>query len=88
MEKWQVAHEALDQKRHEDNLGRFDTIGKSLEGLATKEDTKEILETIHTIKIGFGLFNISGRVVMAVGVALVIVLGGWKILLAWLGLKM
>lgn len=60
---------------------RLDIIEPKIDGLATKEDTKEILETIRTIKFGFGLFKVSGRSIMFVGgvvAAILAITGGFK----------
>lgn len=79
-----IEHELSDEKH-------FNAINERLEKVATKADIKELQEFLKTVKVGIGIFNVSGRTLMWIGgviVALGIITGAWKGVLAWLGFSL
>lgn len=81
--KWMIEHELSDEQHFADIQERMTT-------LATKDDVKEILEVFKTVKIGWGIFNVSGKTLMWIGgviVAISLITGAWKAILPIIGIS-
>lgn len=69
---------------------QFDLLHAKLDAMPTKDDTKQIIDAINAVKIGLGIFKVSGSTLIWVGgiiTAILAITGGWKVLLAYIGIS-
>ncbi len=67
--------------------GSISAVHVRMDSLATKDDIKDMKDAFETAKFGIGFFKFSGRSIVLIGsvmVAIGAIMGGWKLLFAFL----